>query len=81
MVRVFNRMQNAQRANGMRGYVSLDARQWTLAGVHLGPEPFGGVDGRPLDVAVGRAVRFVRLEIPRTDHLHLDQVQVIAGAG
>jgi hypothetical protein len=79
VVRVFNRMQNAQRANGLQVYVSRDARQWTLAGAHLGPDPFGGADGLPLEVTVGRAVRLVRLEIPRKEHLHLDQVQVLSG--
>ena len=76
-VRIFNRVDVlAVRANGLELYVSNDGRHWELAGQHQGAEPFGGVDGNPLEIDVNRTVRFVRLEVPWETILHLDQVQV-----
>ncbi len=80
-VRIFNRMDVlAARANGLEVYVSADGRHWDLAGRHEGETPFGGADGDPLQVEVGRTIRFVRAELPREGMLHLDQVQVL-GSG
>jgi hypothetical protein len=79
-VRVFNRMDIPFRANGLEVFASADGRRWDLAGCHHGETPFGGVDGRPLDVAIHAEARFVRLELPDTGILHLDQVQVIGEA-
>jgi hypothetical protein len=78
-VLVFNRLEIPNRANGLELYVSIDGRHWYLAGRHEGT-PFGGWDGRPLDIAVDRMIRFVRLELPHRGILHLDQVQVIRSA-
>jgi hypothetical protein len=79
-VRVFNRMDIPFRSNGLEVFVSADGRLWDLAGRHHGDAPFGGADGRPLDVAVNAEARFIRLELPGTGILHLDQVQVIGEA-
>ncbi len=78
-VRVFNRMDVRERADGLVVLVSTDLRHWHEAGRHRGPS-FGGADGNPLVVAVGRSARFVRLELPRREYLHLDQVQVLRPA-
>ena len=78
-IRVFNRMENRERANHLEVYVSEDGRSWTLIGGHEGDEPFGGADGDPLEVPVNRKIRFVKLEIPREAVLHLDQVHVLRG--
>ncbi len=75
-IRVFNRMENRERANLLQVYVSEDGFRWTLAGSHAG-EPFGGADGNPLDVPVNQKIRFVRLEVPGEAVLHLDQVHVL----
>ncbi len=75
-VRVFNRMDVRWRADGLAVLVSDDLRDWREAGRHSGPS-FGGADGRPLVVPVGASARFVRLELPGEEYLHLDQVQVI----
>ncbi len=67
-VRIFNRVDVlAGRANGLELYVSADGRHWALAGRHEGATPFGGVDGRPLEIDVDRMVRFVRVEVPWED--------------
>jgi hypothetical protein len=79
-VRVFNRMDIPVRANGLQVFVSGTGREWWLAGSHHGETPFGGADGNPLDVEVDREIRFVRVELPGTGMLHLDQVQVCSAA-
>ena len=75
-VRVFNRMDVPARADGLVVLTSDDLRDWREAGRHEGPS-FGGADGRPLVIPVGQAARFVRVELPGRDYLHLDQVQVM----
>ena len=75
-VRVFNRMDVPGRADGLVVLTSSDLRNWHEVGRHEGPS-FGGSDGRPLVVPVGHAARFVRVELPGVEYLHLDQVQVI----
>ncbi len=79
-VRVFNHMAAPTEANGLELHVSADGRGWSLVGCHQGAQPFGGADGHPLEIEVGRVVRFVRLELPRRGTLHLDQVQVLTAA-
>jgi hypothetical protein len=78
LVRIFNRMDIASRANGLELYVSSDGRHWDMAGHHAGDAPFGGADGNPLEIEVDHTIRFVRLELPREGILHLDQVQVLS---
>lgn len=79
-VLVFNRMDLPIRANGLETYVSRDGRRWELAGRHAVSAPFGGSDGNPLEIAVNGTVRFVRVELPHTGILHLDQIQVLRPA-
>ena len=75
-VRVFNRMDVMERADGIIVSLSLDLRDWHEVGRHTGAS-FGGADGNPLVVGVGQIARFIRLELPRREYLHLDQVQVL----
>ena len=75
-IRVFNRMDVRHRADGLIVVTSDDLRKWRVAGQHEG-ESFGGADGNPLVIEVGHSARFIRLEIPRREYLHLDQVQVL----
>jgi hypothetical protein len=77
IVRVFNRLDIAFRALGLEVFVSADGRTWNLVGRHDPNTRFGGADGHPLDVTVDQTIRFVRLQLPRADYLHLDQVQVL----
>lgn len=40
-------------------------------------QPFGGADGNPARIKLeGAVARFVRLELPNEDYLHLDEVEV-----
>ncbi len=75
-VRVFNRMDVRARADGLIVMISDDLHDWREVGRHEGAS-FGGADGHPLVVGVGASARFVRLELPGKEYLHLDQVQVI----
>lgn len=79
-VRVYNRMDIPARANGLGVFVSVDGHEWDLVGSHVGPRPFGGADGNPLEIAVNRPARFVRVQLPGAGVLHLDQVQVLAAS-
>ncbi len=43
--------------------------------------PFGGLDGHPARIRLGRAAaRFVRIALTTTDYLHLDEVEVYAAS-
>ena len=75
-IRVFNRMDVRERADGLTVHISDDLRNWVEVGRHSGPS-FGGADGKPLVVKVDASAQFVRVELPRKEYLHLDQVQVI----
>jgi hypothetical protein len=73
---VFNRLSNPDRADGLEIFLSTDARNWSLAGRHEGPDSFGGADGNPLAIDARQPARFCRLEVPALAILHLDQVQI-----
>ncbi|MGD0897288.1 MAG: hypothetical protein ABR915_05585, partial [Thermoguttaceae bacterium] len=77
---IFNRMDDmkaAGRAANLRLLLSDDAKTWREAYRHDG-KAFGGADdGKPLAVALdGAAARFLRIQLPGTDYLHLDEVEV-----
>ncbi|MBN1418535.1 MAG: discoidin domain-containing protein, partial [Planctomycetes bacterium] len=79
---VWNRCDGAsERALRLQVRLSGDGTAWRTAYTHDGT-PFGGVpDGKPLEVKLsGARARFVRIEAPRANYLHLDEVEVF-GAG
>ena len=76
VVKVFNSMDFPERAIGLELLLSLDGTVWEKAGAHVEHFPFGGASGEPLVVKIERQARFVRLQLPGTGFLHLDQVQV-----
>jgi hypothetical protein len=85
-VRVFNRMDLRDRANGLEVSVSMDGVNWQSIYTHSGPA-FGGFRGGagddPLIVRPGGAqARYVRLRIPASapTYLHLDEVEVFGTA-
>ena len=76
-VRVFNRCDQPSvqaRLAGFRLSVSRDGSAWTVVHVHdgapPGPEPFRW------QARATTEARFVRISLPGTDWLHLDQVEV-----
>lgn len=76
---VYNRCdgQVHERASRLQALISPDGEQWHPLYQHDGTPFFGHVDGKPLVIhAAGAMARFVRLQLPGPQYLHLDQVQV-----
>jgi hypothetical protein len=77
-VLIFNRCDGCgERASKIAVLLSDDAKNWKQAYQHNGTV-FGGIrDNKPLSVDLkGAKARFVRLQIPTSDPLHLDEVEV-----
>jgi hypothetical protein len=80
---VYNRADGvAQRAARLRVLLSNDGRDWQLLYEHDGSEFLGYYDQKPLRVSAGdHTARYVRIQLPGTEYLHLDEVEVYcAGA-
>jgi len=75
---VFNRLDLAGRAKGLRLLISSTGRDWSQVYEHPADRSFGGAYGKPLIAALGDrpVARFVRAELDQTQHLHLDQIKV-----
>ena len=85
-VRVHNRLdrQTAGRASSLSLLASDDGDAWTVLHERTGPEPFGGLDGRPLVWRAGEggvAMRFLRVTLHGFTCLHLDQVEAYGTVG
>ncbi len=78
---VYNRCSGGFAARAARIIVLLseDGRTFTQIHRHDGTVFYGHPDGKPMEVALkGAKARFVRLQLPARDYLHLDEVQVFA---
>lgn len=77
-VRVFNRLDQAQRCRHLRLSASLDGVSWQVLVEKRDDRVFGGADGYPLDFDLRSApvARFVRLTNLERNYFHLDEVQV-----
>ncbi|OHB79366.1 MAG: hypothetical protein A2V98_00620 [Planctomycetes bacterium RBG_16_64_12] len=65
------------RAARLKVLLSSDGDHWTEAYQHDGTAFFGYTDNKPLSVPLNRATaRFVRIQLPATEYLHLDEVEV-----
>jgi hypothetical protein len=76
---IFNRGDGKveDRAANLKVLLSLDGKQFKELYQHNGSKFFGFVDGRPLVVpAKGAEARLVRIQLPGTQYLHLDEVEV-----
>ncbi|HEO69862.1 MAG TPA: hypothetical protein ENN80_01265 [Candidatus Hydrogenedentes bacterium] len=60
--------------------LSDDGAAWRSVYEHDGSMFLGFTDKKPLDVALDESARFVRLQLPGIDFLHLDEVQVFGPA-
>lgn len=80
---VYNRCDTvASRAARLQVLISSDARQWTQVYQHDGTVFYGFTDGRPLRIILNKSpARFVRVQLPDTEYLHLDEVEVYAEEG
>ncbi|MFQ5808470.1 MAG: discoidin domain-containing protein, partial [Armatimonadota bacterium] len=80
-VLVFNRADRgvAARASRLMLLVSTDGKAWTEVYRHNGQAFYGATDGKPLSVDLaGTRARFVRVQLPSKEFLHLDEVEVYA---
>jgi hypothetical protein len=74
---VWNRTAAAERASKLRVLVSEDGKQFRQVYQHDGTIFLGFADHQPLVVKLsGERARFVRLALPGTSYLHLDEVEV-----
>jgi len=65
------------RAARLRVLLSADGKGWTTLYEHNGSKFSGHADGKPLAVeAAGAKARFVRIQLPGSAYLHLDEVEV-----
>ncbi len=78
---VFNRLDDcAGRAYSFVLMLGDGAGRFTEVHAQEG-RPFGGLDGHPARIRLGRAAaRFVRIALTTTDYLHLDEVEVYAAS-
>ncbi len=80
-VLVFNRCDCAGRADRLAALLSHDGRTWRPVYQHTGPTFYGASDNQPLTIALpGNSARFVRLQLPGKEFLHLDEVEVYGPA-
>ena len=78
---IWNRCDCAERAARLEVCLSDDARSWTTAYRHDGRTFFGFTDGKPLTVQLtNQHARYVRIQLPGNDYLHLDEVEVFGPA-
>ena len=81
-IMVYNRCDGnvSGRAAKLKVLFSEDGTEWTQFYQHDGTNFLGQKDGRPLVVpAQGETARFVRIQIPGPQYLHLDEVEVFGG--
>ncbi len=82
-VAVYNRCDGnvSNRAARLQVLLSDDGTNWTPFYQHDGTDFQGQPDGRPLLVsAAGKSARFVRIQLPGRQYLHLDEVEVFGGS-
>lgn len=81
-VALWNRCDDAAgRADRISLLLSNDGDAWSVAYTHDGPTFYGATDGKPLSIPLdGRAARFVRVQVPGEEFLHLDEVEVFGRA-
>ncbi len=78
---IYNRCDDifAARASHIKVLLSDDGEAFREVYQHDGTIFLGQPDGKPLQVELGGATaRFIRLQQPGTDYLHLDEVEVFA---
>jgi len=76
---VYNRCDGnvGSRAANLKVFFSDDGTKWTQFYQHDGTNFLGQTDGQPLVVpADGKTTRFVRIQVPGPQYLHLDEVEV-----
>lgn len=75
---IYNRIDQAARANSLEACGSTDMRHWVSIYRHDEAQAFGGANGSPLKIETPAAMpfRFLRLHLNRRQILHLDEVEI-----
>ncbi|MEI6502932.1 MAG: discoidin domain-containing protein, partial [Armatimonadota bacterium] len=74
---IFNRCDAADRASRLMVLLSDDGKSWRQVYQHDGTVFYGATDGKPLNVPLtGQTARFLRVQLPGQQFLHLDEVEV-----
>ena len=78
---IWNRCECAERSARLQIGLSEDGRVWQTVYRHDGRPFYGFSDGKPLAVQITNGLaRFVRVQLPGKDYLHLDEVEVFGVA-
>ncbi len=76
-VAIWNRCDEAGRASHLQVLLSDDGKEWRNVYTHKGPNFYGFTDHKPLEIKLAnQSARFVRVQLPGKDFLHLDEVEV-----
>lgn len=77
---IYNRCDTvANRASRLEVFVSSDGRQWQQVYQHNGTVFYGFTDSKPLQISAEKVpARYVRVQLPEVEYLHLDEVEVYA---
>jgi hypothetical protein len=74
---IHNRCDTAARNTRIIVLTSDDGKAWRQVYQHNGQVFYGFTDGKPLEVALkGEKARFLRIQLPNQEFLHLDEVEV-----
>ncbi|MCX6928754.1 MAG: discoidin domain-containing protein, partial [Verrucomicrobia bacterium] len=74
---IWNRCECAERASRLQICLSDNGRDWQVVYRHDGQTFYGFTDHKPLTVQLAnQAGRYIRIELPGNDYLHLDEVEV-----
>lgn len=78
---IWNRCDQATRARRLKVLLSDDAREWRTVYSHNGSTFLGFTDGKPLEIQLNDIMaRYLRVQIPGTEPLHLDEVEIFSAA-
>jgi len=78
---IWNRCDAAERAKNLKLLLSDDGKKWRAVYSHNGKTFFGFTNNKPLEIKLKNdSARFVRVQLPGTDYLHLDEVEVFGAA-
>jgi hypothetical protein len=78
---IWNRCDAADRARRLMVLLSENGTEWRTVYAHKAGTFFGFTDGKPLEIHLGStSARFVRVQLPGREYLHLDEVEVFGPA-
>ncbi|MCX6912860.1 MAG: discoidin domain-containing protein [Verrucomicrobia bacterium] len=78
---IWNRLECPERAAWLQVKLSDDGHDWRTGYHHDGSLFYGSRENRPLTVQLtNQAARFVRIQLPGNDFLHLEEVEVFGPA-